>query len=338
MSWKQVALLGSLIGLCGLVNANILAARDWPWKKKAPPLPADTIMSRCSIDPDQIQPGSTTPLHAKVEASDSRGHPLGYVWDANAGKIIGLGPEVELDATGVSPGSYSMDVQIQDAYQHRSSCTVSFRVIAPPDSLTMSCRGLQASVLQGKEASFEAEATDRLDHPLHYLWFTNGGKLQGEGPQVRLDTAGLTPGDYTITGRVEDDFGMASDCSATVKVEAPPPPPVPVPPPQPVNIAEIQFARNRDTLDGKARSLLQKVLNRLAAESTGHVSVEAYAGPDEGRPHELAASRADAVRRYLLENGVDAARVHTLVGIGGRRGGLRNQVLDIIWLPDGLEY
>ena len=61
---------------------------------------------------------------------------------------------------------------------------------------------------QGKEAGVQGLATDSLGHPLRYQWFTNGGTLQGEGPQVRLDTSGLPPGVYTVKGRVDDDRGV----------------------------------------------------------------------------------------------------------------------------------
>jgi len=198
------------------------------------------------------------------------------------------------------------------------------------------CSATPPIVEQGKEAVLDAQASDALGHPLHYHWYTNGGKLEGDGSQVKLETAGLRPGVYTITGRVEDDWGLASDCTATVKVALPPPPPPP--PPQPSNVAEIVFLRNREALQGNDETLLRKVLGRLIADPAARVSIEAYAGPDESNPSKLAADRADTVKRYFLENGIAESRVHTLVGLGGGRGGVRNRTLDIIWLPKGLEY
>ena len=106
----------------------------------------------------------------------------------------------------------------------------------------------------------------------------------------------------------------------------------------PANIGEIVFSRNRDIWEPPAQAQLQKVLLRLQKESTGRVSIEAYAGPDETRPSELASQRAEAVKRYLVQNGVAESRVQTMVGLGGKRGGLRNRTIDVIWLPKGLEY
>ena len=306
---------------------------DWPWKK----LP-DAVTARCTVEPQQVELGSTVLLHAKVEATDSRKHLLAYVWSGNGGKITGVGPEVQVDARGLNPGVYGVEALAQDAHRNKGSCTAQFRVVAPADSVTLSCKAAPPVVEEGKEATLDAQGTDSLGHPLRYSWYTNGGKLKGQGPQVSLETSGLSPGVYTVTGRVDDGLGGASDCAATVKVNLRPPPPAPPVPPQPSNIAEIVFPRNRDTLQANVQAQLQKVLSRLRTEPAGRVSVESYAGPDESNPKQLAAARAEMVKRYLLENGVGASRVWTLIGIGGMRGGIRNRTLDIIWVPDGLDY
>ena len=63
----------------------------------------------------------------------------------------------------------------------------------PSDSVTLSCNAAPPAVEEGKEATLEAQGTDALGHPLRYSWFTNGGKLQGQGPRVSLETSGLSP-------------------------------------------------------------------------------------------------------------------------------------------------
>jgi outer membrane protein OmpA-like peptidoglycan-associated protein len=121
----------------------------------------------------------------------------------------------------------------------------------------------------------------------------------------------------------------------TVAVTLPSPPPIPD---ELTSLAQIVFPRNRSALPNAARERLNKVLERLQKNPEGRVSVEAYAGPDETRPQELAAARAEAVKRLLLENGVSESRVQVQIGVGGRLGGLRNLTLDVIWIPDGMEY
>jgi outer membrane protein OmpA-like peptidoglycan-associated protein len=106
-----------------------------------------------------------------------------------------------------------------------------------------------------------------------------------------------------------------------------------------LNIAQIVFDRNQDTLGPAGQAMLERVLERLQAEPGARISVEGYADPDERQPQRLAAGRAGVVLRFFLERGITQSRVATVVGLGGRRaGGLRNRTLDIIWLPEGVLY
>ena len=398
-------LLGSLICVWFLVNPGHLAASQW--SKWAAPQ-AHTLTAECAIVPSRIDQGAATSLRASMKATDSKRHPLGYVWSGSGGKITGVGQEVSVDASGLKPGVYNVEAVTRDPYGSMATCSAQFEVLGSPDrvatadttasaaadsvaapssvvqpetipmpepvpvpdavpapeiaavpepdiapeavapeasdqpadtfpvadSVSMSCQVASAVVEPGKFVGIVADAEDSFGHPLRYQWFTNGGRVQGEGSQVQLDTSGLTPGVYTITGRAEDSSGTASDCAVDVKVAILPP----VVPLEPVNVAQIIFARNRDTLDSGAKAQLQTILERLKEEPAARVSLESYAAPDEKTPMVLADARAETVKRYLVENGVEEARVRTLVGVGGRRGGARNRILDIIWIPEGLDY
>jgi hypothetical protein len=76
----------------------------------------------------------------------------------------------------------------------------------------------------------------------------------------------------------------------------------------------------------------------MERETEGRIQLEAYAGPDEMNAHNLAGARAAAVRQLLAEGGIGEERMQTVVGLGGRLGGVRNRTVDVIWIPDGMEY
>ena len=313
-------------------------AIDWPWKKKLPP---HELTAECSIVPEEIDQGATGRLRATVTAADSHEHPVAIVWSGNGGVLAGTGEEVEVDASQMNPGVYSVMAVVQDAQRVSATCVANYRVVRhEANALTMSCKPEQDVVEVGSPVRLQAEAKDLMGQSLRYFWFTNGGEIEGEGAAVELDTADLMPGVYTVTGRVEDGLGGASDCVLTVRVEPPPPPPAPPPPPpEPLNIAQIVFDRNQDTLGPAGQAMLERVLERLQAEPGARISVEGYADPDERQPQRLAAGRAGVVLRFFLERGITQSRVATVVGLGGRRaGGLRNRTLDIIWLPEGVLY
>ncbi len=335
---KRTAVALAALALWFPAASNAAGAIDWPWKKKPP----HELTAQCNLQPSEIEQGSTQRLRARVEVSDSHKHPISIVWSGNGGVLSGTGAEVEVDASQINAGVYSIMAVAQDAQRVSASCTASYRVVwHPTNALTMSCRPEPERVESGSPVRLRAEATDLLGQPLRYLWFTNGGEIKGEGTEVELDTTDLAAGAYTVTGRVEDGLGGASDCVLTVTVEplvVPQPPAPPPPPPEPENIAQIVFDRNRDMLGAAGLSQLEAVLERLRAEPDSRISVEAYADPDERQPQALAAARAGAVLRYFLERGIPQSRVATVVGLGGRRGGLRNRMLDIIWLPEGVLF
>ncbi len=334
-----------LVCFAGLAHPAGLFAADWPWSKP------DEVSVQCTLEQEKIEQGSEELLGVKAEAADLREHDLAYAWSVNGGRIVGDEsnvPEVKVDLSGVNPGVYSVRAVVQDAYSHSASCVAHFQVVRPADILTMSCASDPSVVAPGEEAAITAEATDSLGHSLRYHWFSNAGRLQGQGQEqgegraegaegqaVRLHTEGLLPGVYTVTGRVEDGWGGASDCITSVKVEIPPPPP---PPPTPQSMAQIIFGVNHQTLEPGAKAQLEKVLVRLREEPEGIVSIESYSGPEEQNPQALSAARGETVKRYLLEKGADESRLRVLVGIGGGRGGLSNRTLDVIWLPVGFQY
>jgi hypothetical protein len=91
----------------------------------------------------------------------------------------------------------------------------------PPDSLTSSCSVDKTSVIEGSSEYVGAtvRATDRNGRPLTYVWTATGGQVSGIGPYIRWDYAGVAPGTYTLTVRVDDGAGQTSSCSAAVAVQ-----------------------------------------------------------------------------------------------------------------------
>jgi outer membrane protein OmpA-like peptidoglycan-associated protein len=269
-----------------------------------------------------------------MTAVDSRKHPLAYVWSGEGGVIEGVGPDVTVNAAGLPPGRYKFTGVVQDAYRNRAECEVELRVTAPPEPLSARCSSAQEQVEAGKLAFFEVFASGAIGGAARIAWFTNGGSIRG-GAQGELDTTGLTPAEYTVTARVEDGAGRATDCSAKVQVLAAPPPP---PEPELINLGQIVFPRNVGFLAAADSARLEAIARRVAELGKGAVSVEAYAAPDERDGQKLAAARAAAVKQHLIGIGVPEQRIRVRVGLGGRLGGVRNRTLDLVWVPDGFNY
>ena len=63
-------------------------------------------------------------------------------------------------------------------------------------------------------------ASDPDNAPLTYTWSSTGGKIDGDGPQVRWLSAGAPLGSYTITAKVDNGRGGFASSSVVVSVEA----------------------------------------------------------------------------------------------------------------------
>jgi len=99
----------------------------------------------------------------------------------------------------------------------------------PPDVVTASCAVDKAAVKEGSEdyVTANVNATDANGLPLTYQWTATGGSIDGSGPYVRWNSAGIGAGSYTLTSRVDNGAGKTASCTANVTVQPKPAPPAP---------------------------------------------------------------------------------------------------------------
>ena len=75
----------------------------------------------------EVVAGATAEL--AVLATDPDGDPLTFTWNASGGRIVGSGPRVTFDSTGLDPGSYEATVTVSDSLCEVSK-TFTIRVVA----------------------------------------------------------------------------------------------------------------------------------------------------------------------------------------------------------------
>jgi outer membrane protein OmpA-like peptidoglycan-associated protein len=64
--------------------------------------------------------------------TDPDGDQLRYTWSANGGQIVGTGASVQLDTTGLTPGTYTVTVRCEDGRGGAADANASVQVQAPP--------------------------------------------------------------------------------------------------------------------------------------------------------------------------------------------------------------
>jgi outer membrane protein OmpA-like peptidoglycan-associated protein len=79
------------------------------------------------------------------------------------------------------------------------------------------------TVCVGDKVALSATASDPDGDTLLYQWTTSGGQISGEGTSSTFDTAGLAPGDYTVTVNVDDGCGCTAFDSKVIRVTSCPP-------------------------------------------------------------------------------------------------------------------
>jgi outer membrane protein OmpA-like peptidoglycan-associated protein len=308
-----------------------LGSVNWPEKVVTP----DNVTADCSVDKSSITEGSGEVVQAMVKGTDTYNYPLSYTWTATGGKIDGTGPDVRWDSAGVPPGTYRLTATVDNGRGVTSSCssdvTVSAKPAPPPPMMT--CSVDRSSVLTGERVQVTATVNDQTGTPLTYTWQTNGGQVVGTGATVQLDTSGLAPGNYTVTGRVENGVGGAADCSAGVSVQAPAPPPVAS------KVNECFFHPGSARVDNVCKRVLDDVAVRIQNDPKAKVVVVGYSDPKEGRPEKLAKDRGTNAMKYLSQKkGVAESRVDVRSASGQKGAGKENRRLDIIWVPEGATY
>ena len=312
-------------------NGFVIKVGTAIWPEKA--LPPDSITSSCAVDKGSVLQGSNEAVVATATATDLNGRPLTYVWTATGGKISGVGQFVRWDSSGAGPGGYVLTARVDNGAGTNSSCSANVTVRPKPAAPTMSCTANPATVLAGERATISASVNDPSGSALTYAWQTNGGQIVGDGSTVQLDTSGLQPGNYVVTGRAETVTHAACDCSANVTVQAPPPAP------QASKVSACNFTLSSARADNVCKRNLDDLAVRLQSDPKSKAVLVGYADPKEPRAGDLATRRGDAGKKYLGdEKGVDASRVEVRIAAGIEGAGDENRRLDIIFVPDGASY
>ena len=95
--------------------------------------------------------------------------------------------------------------------------------------LELTCSVQPTTAFPGDVVMVTSTATNlREKRPVTYAWKTNGGAVSGSGEQVQINTAGVAPGTYEVTGNVTQGNRATkqANCTASFTVRSQDPPTV----------------------------------------------------------------------------------------------------------------
>ena len=353
--WKNFAIdLGyrSEFGLNQVTDRNgfvIRAGTTFVPTKKVPP----PVTVECGVgvaEPTAVEASSGTAVNITARASASDNGPISYSYEASGGRIEGSGSQVRWDYTGLPEGTYTISPKATSG-KLIAECPAATVTLTRRPAPSLTCTASpNAPVYPGEYVDVTATATDAkgnpLPYPVTYKWHASGGSVEGTGATVRINTTGLSAGDYPVTARVEG-AGGAADCSAPVTVKN-------IEPAR--EIARCTFKKFSASVTNACKNPpLDGVPPRFQQFPGATLVIEAAADPSETHeagsramktkakakltPEQLARDRAQNVKDDLVKRlGLPDSSIETHSSVGKKGGGEANQTMTITLVPQGAKY
>ena len=282
-----------------------------------PPPPNHPPVAACSVNPTSLYAGSGDSVAVHVNASDPDNDPLTYSYSATGGRVEGNGADARWNSTGVSVGSYTVNVRVDDGRGGTASCSADIKVEEKPNHPPSASLSVERSpILPGEHTGITCNGSDPDNDPLTYSYTASGGQITGSGSNVQFDATGLQPGTYTVKCTANDGRGGTADASGNVEVKEPPQVHeletklalhsiyFPTAPPTEAKPTGGLLASQAATLDALASDYLEYLKFRPAA----HLILEGHADSRGAKEYNMKLSerRVERARSYLVEKGVPA--------------------------------
>ncbi len=267
----------------------------------------------CSSNPTEVYPGEPVTVTGSTVGLKSKKVPT-YSWATKGGTLTSNGNVATIDTTGLEAGQYDVIGRITTGTRpgEQSYCSAPFTVKAYT-APTIACTASTTSAEAGAIVEIDCTARSEQNRPLTYKFTTTSGQLDINDNIAKLSTAGLPPGDITVTGTVRDDKGKSASATVLVVITAPP---AKAEVPKASALCSLSFsrdARRPARVDNEAKGCLDDVALTLGRQSDAKLVIVGNTSPLE-KP-ELAAERALNARQYLTtEKGIDPARISLRVG------------------------
>jgi outer membrane protein OmpA-like peptidoglycan-associated protein/opacity protein-like surface antigen len=288
------------------------------------------LSATCSAERDFVYVGSGDFVAIRAQASGVDSHPLSYSWWASEGAVDGTGPAARWNSSDRRQGIYMVKVHVDNGRNGTADCSVNIRVEPRPNRPpTISCSTSRNTATAGESVDVTATAADPDNDVLSFSWNTSGGRIEGTGPAVQFQTGGLLPGEYTITGRVDDGRSGTAECMVHVGVLAAQLPAVEAP----LEVQQLEarlalhsiyFATERPTVPNPTGGLVESqenVLLLLAADFNrylnfkpqAHLILEGHADRRGSIEYNngLTERRVTRAKSFLVEHGVPAENIET---------------------------
>jgi outer membrane protein OmpA-like peptidoglycan-associated protein len=316
-------------------------------KLEEPPPPPDPCASNSAptvtirVDETNVKCNESVKLTAVANDRDSDGM-VSYNWTASVGSISGSGANVTYTPPTDRSGPVTISVTVADPCTATGMASVNLTIGECNACPTVG--NVTASPNEIKEGSdtpisVSANGNDPNGDQLTYRWTTSAGTVEGNGPNVTINTKGLTAGTVNVSVVVSDGKCESSPATTSFRIIAPPPPPMATTFACDGTLANPPFKKNIVRVDNQCKAILDQVAERLRNDPTAVCIVDGHADP--GEKAGTAQKRAEMVKDYLVKNqNIDPNRIEVRTFDDQRAGdapGGNNRRSVITVVPEGAQ-
>lgn len=261
---------------------------------------------------ESCRSNSNQSVQLSSSATDPDGDTLLYTYSVTGGRITGDGPNATWDLSGVTPGTYTATVEVDDGCGCVAFSSTTVTVARCTDcrkdcpTVTVSCPD---SVGYNQPITFTASINGAGGSPT-YNWSVSAGSISsGQGTSsITVDTTGVSGQSVTATvelGGWDPSCSKTASCTTQVGVQD-------STCRKTDSYGDIRFDDEKARLDNFAIALQND------PGSTGYIIAYGTCegdGPCTNASCIVAQKRVDRAKQYLVETrGIDAGRIVTIDG------------------------
>ncbi len=171
----------------------------------------------CIPDRASVTEGDSVSIESNAYDPD-RNDRLNFNWRAESGKLTSQNGTAVFDSTGLSPGTYSVNLEVRDQKQNAARCTLDLTVEKRKLSPTISCESTEVGVTEGQSTTLQASASDPNNDSLTYSWTVDAEDVSNDQPSFEFGTEGRSIGVHAAKVTVTDVDGMTASCGFSITI------------------------------------------------------------------------------------------------------------------------